>query len=177
MHGLDDDGDAQRLEGVLDTVADLLGQALLDLQAAGVGLYHAGDLGEPGDAAVRDVGDMGLADEREHVVLAQGEEFDVLHKDHLAVRLGEHGGPDDLVTVLPVALREELHGLRHALGGLEKPLARGVLAQQLEDGLHMGRELLRGLFVVFFDFPVCHGIVFVAPCGGFGTAKIAKKIF
>ena len=87
------------MEGLLDAVADLLRQALLDLQAAGVGLHHAGDLGEPGDAAVRDVGDMGLADEREHVVLAQREQLDVLDQDHLAVRLREYGGTDDGLAV------------------------------------------------------------------------------
>ena len=177
MHGLDDDSDAHRVEGLLDTVADLLGQALLDLQAAGVSLHHAGDLGKPGDAAVRDVGDMGLADKREHVVLAQGEQFDVLDQDHLAVRLREYGGTDDGLAALLIALRQELPGLRHALGRLDEPLALRVLAQQLENGFHMPCEFLRGFFVVFFDFPVCHGIVFVAPCDGkIWTAKLAKKI-
>ena len=175
MHGLDDDGDAQRMQGFLDAVADLLGQALLDLQAAGVGLHHAGDLGEPGDAAVRDVGDMGLADEREHVVLAQGEQLDVLDEDHLAVRLREYGGTDDGLAALLIALRQELPGLRHALGRLDQPLALRVLAQQLEDGLHVPRQLFRGLFVVFFDLSVCHGIVFVAPCDGNLDCKINEK--
>ena len=97
---------------------------------------------------------------------AQGEEFDVLDKDHLAVRLGEHGGTDDGLAVLLIALREELPGLRHALGRFDKPFALRVLAQQLENGLYVPGELFRGLFVVFFDFPVCHGIDFVAPCDG-----------
>ena len=109
---------------------------------------------------------MGLADEREHVVLAQREQLDVLDQDHLAVRLREYGGTDDGLAVLLIALRQELPGLRHALGRLGEPLALRVLAQQLEDGFHMPCKLLRGLFVVFFDFSVCHGIVFVAPCDG-----------
>jgi hypothetical protein len=37
------------------------------------------------------------------------------------------------------------------------------------------RKLLRGLFVVFFDFPVCHGIDFVAPWADIWDCKINEK--
>ena len=73
VHGFDDDGNAKGVEGFLDAVPDLLSEALLDLEAAGIGFHHAGNLAEAGDLAVGDVCHVGLADEGEHMVLAQGE--------------------------------------------------------------------------------------------------------
>ena len=57
----------------LDGVGDLDGEPLLHLRAPGVAVDEPGDLRQAGDAAVlaRDVGDVGLADERDQVVLAQ----------------------------------------------------------------------------------------------------------
>ena len=56
----------------LDGVGDLGGQPLLDLRPAGEAVDQAGQLGQPGDAAVLvgDVGHVGLADPRHQVVLA-----------------------------------------------------------------------------------------------------------
>ena len=175
VHRLDDDRDAERLQGILDAVADLLRQALLDLQAAGIGLDHARDLGQAGDPPVRDIGHMCLADERKHVMLAQREQFDVLDQDHLAVRLREDGGLYDFLTILEISLRQELHGFRHALRRLGETFPLDVLAEELENGLDVAREFLRRFFVVFFQLSVCHGIVFAASSDGFGTAKLVKK--
>ena len=60
------------LERALDRVGDLRGEPLLHLRPPGVAVDQPGDLRQPGDAAVlaRDVGDVGLADERDEVVLA-----------------------------------------------------------------------------------------------------------
>ncbi len=58
--GLHDDGDALGLEDVHDGVGDLLGEALLDLQAAGVHLGDAGELGEADDGVAGDVADVHL---------------------------------------------------------------------------------------------------------------------
>ncbi len=58
--GLHDDGDALGLENLHDGVGDLLGQALLDLQAAGVHFGDAGELGEADDGVAGDVADVHL---------------------------------------------------------------------------------------------------------------------
>ena len=42
-----------------------------DLEPAGVGFNHAGNLAEAGDLAVGDVSHVGLADERQHVMLTE----------------------------------------------------------------------------------------------------------
>ena len=52
-------------------------------------LDDAGQLAQPGDAALRQVGDVGLAGERQQVVLAEAGEVDVADEDDLVVLLGE----------------------------------------------------------------------------------------
>ena len=68
---LDHDAHALGLNGALHRLCDLLGEHFLDLQAAREEIDDAGDLGQPQHAAIRQVGDVALADEREHVVLAE----------------------------------------------------------------------------------------------------------
>lgn len=68
---LDDDGNAKRMQGFVDGVLDLCGEAFLHLQTARVGFNDAGYLAETCDVAIRDVGHMCLADEWNHVVLAK----------------------------------------------------------------------------------------------------------
>ena len=78
-------------------VGDLLGEPLLHLQAAREHLDDARQLGQPDDAAVRDVRDVRLAEERQHVVLAQRVELDVAHHHHVLVLLLEQRVADDLL--------------------------------------------------------------------------------
>jgi hypothetical protein len=73
------------VEPRLQEVRDLLRQALLDLQAAGIRLDHARDLGQADDPSARDIRDRRRAEERQEVVLAQRVERDVLDDHHLAV--------------------------------------------------------------------------------------------
>src|SRR5512139_3338966 len=67
---LDDDGDAARLQDFLQGVGDLRRELLLDLQAEGEGVDHAGELADADDAVVRQVADMDPADDPHHVVVA-----------------------------------------------------------------------------------------------------------
>src|SRR5690606_18791536 len=85
--GLDHHHDAPGVQGAVDLVGHLDGQALLHLGPAGVGVDQAGKLGQAGDAAVGpgDVGDVRLADERDEVVLAEALHGDVPHHHHLVV--------------------------------------------------------------------------------------------
>ena len=63
--GLDHDRHAERLQRLLDAVADLDREPLLHLQAARERVHDARDLGQPDDVAVRDIGDVRLAEERQ----------------------------------------------------------------------------------------------------------------
>ncbi len=117
------------MKGLLQAVPDLLREAFLHLEASGIGFHHAGHLAKTRNFPLGDIGHMRLADKRKHVMLAQGEEFDVLHNNHMVVRLLEKGTLHDGFTVLEIALGKELHGLGHPLGGFEKPLPGRVLPQ------------------------------------------------
>jgi hypothetical protein len=81
--GLHDHGDAVGAQVRHQGVGHLAGQALLHLQAAGEDIDHAGDLAQAHHLAVGQVADVGVAEEGQHVVLAQRVELDVADDHHL----------------------------------------------------------------------------------------------
>ena len=87
--------DAERVELLLHGGRDLGGHALLHLEPAREDLDQARDLADADDPLARDVRDVRLAEERQDVVLAEREEIDVAHDDHLGVRLREERAVDD----------------------------------------------------------------------------------
>ena len=91
MLGLDHDEDPARLEARLDGVRDLGRQPLLHLGPPRVPLDDPGQLRQPRDppVLVGDVRDVGLAHERDQMVLAHAVERDVAQDDLL---LGEEAG-------------------------------------------------------------------------------------
>ena len=82
---------------------------------------------------------MRLPEEREHMMLTEAVEVDVLDEDHLVVLLvGEDGLVQDLFQVPLVPRGEEAEHLGDPLRGLLQPLAVGVLpdlTQELLDQL------------------------------------------
>jgi hypothetical protein len=74
--GLDVDRDAVRLHHPVQLVTDLVRHALLDTEATGDDTDEPGQLADPDDALVGHVADVDVAEERQGVVLAQGEERD-----------------------------------------------------------------------------------------------------
>src|SRR5690242_2395520 len=72
-------------DGALDGFSNLHRESLLYLQAAGKDIYQAGDLAQSYDFPIRNVGHVDLAEERENVMLAEAEHFDVFDDDHLVV--------------------------------------------------------------------------------------------
>ena len=75
------------------------------------------------------------------MMLAQAENLDILHDDHLVVPLVEDCAVDHVLDVLLVALGEEEHGLGVAGGGVEEAFAVGVFAHALEEGADCGGHL------------------------------------
>ena len=78
---------------------DLVGQALLQLQPPREDVDEARDLAEADHLAVRDVGDVALAEERQQVMLAHAVEVDVAHDHHLAIIDVEQRAIEHLVDV------------------------------------------------------------------------------
>src|SRR6476620_7250141 len=70
VHGLDDDADAARVQDFADGLGDLIRQPFLDWKATRENLHEPRQLGETNNPARGDVSDMGLAEERQKVVLA-----------------------------------------------------------------------------------------------------------
>lgn len=154
---LDDHRNPQRLERLLDAVAYLDGEPLLDLETARERLDDACYLAEPRDLPVGDVGDMALAYEGEHVVLACAVQVDVLYQDHLLVLLVEHGALDYLDTIFTVSLGKELQTLRDTLGCLYKSLSVRVFAQEDENLSDVLGDLRCGFVAVIVNSFVGHG--------------------
>ena len=93
---LDHHRDALGLEHALERLRDLRGETLLHLQAPAEHLDQARDLREPHHLALRQVGDVRAPEERQHVVLAEAVEVDVLHDHHLVVADVEERVVEDL---------------------------------------------------------------------------------
>jgi len=69
------------------------------LQAAREHVYDAGDLAEAQDPLVGEIGNVGLAEERQEVVFAEAEELDVLDDDHLVVSHAEGCTIEDMIEI------------------------------------------------------------------------------
>src|SRR6185312_13307293 len=129
VRGVDDDGDAGRLQVVLDALRDLRGQRLLHLQALGIGLDDTRQLADADHAVRRQVTDVGAADDGRQVVLAVAFKVDAAQHDHLVVaghfleRAAEVFARIDAVAAEPFAIR-----LGHPLGRVQQAFARRVVA-------------------------------------------------
>src|SRR5208282_376603 len=129
MAGFDDYAYALGFDDTLNGFGDLGGEALLDLQAAGENFDEARNLAEANYFPVGNVGYVDLAEERQHVMLAEAEHLDVFDDDHLVVGDGEERAFEQSVGIFLVAAGEELERFADALGGLLQAFALGVLAE------------------------------------------------
>ena len=138
---LDDDHDSEGVERPLDAIFYLHREPFLYLQAAGKDVHDARNLAQAGDILFGDVRDMSLAEERQHVVLAEGKEVDILDNDHLLIIfLLEHGGAEDGLGVFAVAFCQKLHRFSYSQRGFQQSLALGVFSQEGKDVSIMAGE-------------------------------------
>src|SRR6478672_6735737 len=79
--GLDDHSNSRRLEHSAKPLGYLLSQPLLDLETPRIDVHYPRDLRKSDDLAIRDIGNVGLPEKRQHVVLAHRVELDVAHHD------------------------------------------------------------------------------------------------
>jgi len=138
MHGIKNDKHTLGGEPRVERVGDLLGQTLLQLRPRRERLDNAGKTAEADHAIARNVRDVGNADERQQVVLADRPELDVAQQHELAAlalrqlhRLGEV-----LQRVLVETGEEVAVRLRDPLRGRPQSGSRRILAdrsKQLRD--------------------------------------------
>lgn len=134
------------------------------------------------DLRPRNVRDVNLAREGNHVVLAQAVNLDVLDQDHLVVVLLEHRPVHDAGQALAVPSRARQQGLRHPLGRLDEALPRHVFAQALQQGGASLLHLVQAFLVVVrllsprrFSVEVGHATPSLHPgpcCGGSAVARV-----
>ena len=129
MAGLDDHAYALRFDDLLDSFGNLRGETLLNLQAPGEEFNQPRDLAQADHLSVRDVGYVYFAEEREQVVLAEAEHFDVLDDYHLVVGDGEERALEQGLGIFGVAAGKELQGLANTLGSLLETFALRIFAE------------------------------------------------
>src|SRR5271165_2960416 len=184
MTGFDDDSDALRDDRVLDSVGDLARETLLHLQAAREDFDEARDFAESDDFAVRNVRDMDLSEERQHVMLAERIHFDILHDDHLVVVHIEVRIVQDSVGVLAVSLGEEGECFFHALGSANETVARGISIDAADDFAVdvLGGDIFKASFAndVFQSYArvvIIFHAGFAFSCGRFAGTGYSKELF
>ena len=129
MAGLDDDSDSLRLDDFLNCFRDLRGEAFLYLEPARKDFNQPWNLAEPDHPAFGDVRHVDLAEERQHVVLAQAEHFYVFDDDHLVIIDGEQSLLEHGLGIFAVTLGQELHRFVDALRRAREAFAGWVLAE------------------------------------------------
>src|SRR5229473_7352031 len=102
MAGFDDYADALRSDFFLDGLRDLTGHALLDLQAAGEHIDHARNFAKTQNTFVRQISNVGLAEERQQVMFAEAEKLDVFNDDHLVVSHAKRRAVQNMIQVLVI---------------------------------------------------------------------------
>jgi len=105
MTCLDDDSDPMGLEIVPDTVRNLSGKALLDLEAPGISVQNTGQFGYAHDPVLGKVGYRGGSRDWRKMMLTVGLERDVTQEDYFIIssylieRARKIGGWIDLISV------------------------------------------------------------------------------
>src|SRR5690606_14348831 len=120
----------RRFKRVVDTIADFVGQTLLNLQSPRKNIDHTWDFAEPDDVTVRDISDMCFTKEGQHVMLAHRIDFDVLDYYHLAVLFFKHGTAQYMSSIKVIAVCQELQSFGYALGSFNQSFAVWVFAQR-----------------------------------------------
>ena len=69
----------------LHRLRDFLSQTLLNLQAPRERIYDSWNLAQTDHFRIRKIRNVNPAEKRQHVMLAQTKELDILHHDHLVV--------------------------------------------------------------------------------------------
>ena len=141
--GLEQHRDAARLEHFIDGDRDLRGQMLLRLQPARIDVDEAGEFRQTDHALDRPVGDMRLAVERHHVMLAMRGETDVADEHEIVVGLGlAEGAGERIGGNFAIAAIKLVQGRDDALWRRDKALAGRIVAEIGDQRAHRGFRLL-----------------------------------
>lgn len=101
-----------------------------------------------------------LASKGDQMVLAQGEDLNVLYNHELVVILVEYSAINNVAQILFVALCEEQQRFRVPVWRRQQALAVGILADAFENRPDGASQLLQalGLFLVCRLFPLARAL-------------------
>ena len=148
--GLKHHHDALRIQLLDQGVGNLRSQTLLHLRTLRIHFDQTRQLRQAAHTAVgrRDVGDVGLAEERHQVMLAHGVEIDVAHKHHFAAVLIERGGEMHSRVFRQAGEHLFVH-TGNACRRLLQTLAVGILAHAFQNHANAGFDLCSIHTVIF----------------------------
>jgi hypothetical protein len=125
------------------------------LQAPGEAVDHAGELGDAHHPAVGQIADVGLADHRQHVVLAEADEADVPQDDQLVIAADLLEGALEIAPRVGLVAREQLNvRARHAGRRVQQAFTGDIVPRPADQGAHS-----------LFGFVLARaGVELAAPC-------------
>src|SRR5512139_3338340 len=136
MSSLDHYAHAVCLDGVQDSVSDLLGQPFLDLEPARKHIDKTGQLADAEDGTPGYIADVAAAEKRQHVMLAEAVYLDVADNYHARSLLRKTGAVDQRLRILLIARSKKSQRLGYPFGGFHQAFALRVLpylSQQFPD--------------------------------------------
>src|ERR1700733_5159654 len=147
MPGFDHDAHALGLNRILDGIYNLARETLLHLQAPRENFDEPWNLAQPDHLAVGDIRHVNLAEEWQHVVLAQREHFYVLHDHHLVVVDFKERVVQNFGWILRIPFRQKGHRLLDSCRGRNQPIPKWIFAETAQDfAIHLlGAELAQTL--------------------------------
>src|SRR6516165_3184844 len=137
---LDGDTHAVCFDRLHDEVRNLIGEALLNLQASRIHVLHARQLADAKDAPLGNVANVAATKERKEVMLAKAVELDVPGDHHVVGLLGEDGLVDRLLGIGAVTRGQKPERLSYPQRRLNEPLAIRILADFRKQFPHQPRD-------------------------------------
>ena len=121
----------------MDAIGDLRVHLLLHLQAARIGVHHAGELGNADDLPVRQIADMGAADDRRKMMLAMRLKADIAQHDHLVIAFDLFEGTlKENDRIVGIAGKPILIGPRHPRRRIAQAFAVRIIARPAQQRSH-----------------------------------------
>ena len=143
MLRLHNNHDTLRMQSLLNSLTDLLRQSLLQLKAMTEHVHHTRYLAQPRDLSVGNIRHMHATIERQHVMLTERVEVDVLYDNHLITAfLVENSTTKNAHSILLVTARQVKHGPGHTQWSTLQTLTLRILTQQLQYPSYMLLYLL-----------------------------------
>ena len=117
-----------RLQCVLQCLSDLSGHSLLNLQAPGEHVYQPGNLRQSDDGPVGDICHMGLAEERQQVMLTQAVELNIFDHDHVIIVFAKNRPVQQCLNIYGISASKIFERLCRPVRSSKQAFPSGILS-------------------------------------------------